>query len=67
MKCLLTKIKSLESLLIDGLKALIAERDALVELFNSRFMVKIKEIAADIDEGYLSGECTIELRIRGQR
>jgi hypothetical protein len=67
MKCLLKKLKVLESSLIEDLRGLINEKDALVQLFNSDFKIIVRDMIADIDDGYLSGECRFELRLRGQK
>jgi hypothetical protein len=64
MKCLLRKIESLEPHLIGGLKGLINERNELVELFNSDFKTEVRDMLTDIDDGFLSGECRFESRLK---
>jgi hypothetical protein len=60
MKCLLRKLKALEPDLVDDLRALINERNSLIELFDVEFKQKIKAMMAQADYGRLSGECSWE-------
>lgn len=64
MNCLLKKFKALEPDLVDGLKALINEKNSLIELFNVEFKEKIKAMMANMAGGFFAGECDFESRLK---
>ena len=53
MMCLLKKLKALEPDLTEGLKALINEKNSLLELFDKDFKENVKVMMAKADYGRL--------------
>jgi hypothetical protein len=67
MKCFLDKLKTLESEIVNELNELSKEANELEQIFNNDLKSRARIILADIEDGYLLGECISERRILQQK
>jgi hypothetical protein len=63
MKCLLTKLRILESEMVGELNKLFKEANELERQFHNDLKSKARIIVADSEDDYLSGECISERRL----